>query len=114
MNRLYKRLAWQRKQAQKSIGQKDFLPELKKRISKTLPDAQIYLFGSFVRRDMGPESDIDILIVDQNFDLFTRAKFAAEFSKPYPFTRLQFHFVNIDELNDWYSHFIAKNELIKL
>lgn len=42
---------------------REILAEIKRRIKKTEPDAQVFLYGSYARGDANEESDVDLLIL---------------------------------------------------
>ena len=70
--------------------------KLMKIITKYLPKAQIYLFGSRARKDNLPQSDIDITIDNENkIDLLTLSNIKEEIEEStIPFT------VDIVDLNN--------------
>lgn len=62
------------------------LKEIKKRVQKVAPGAEVYLYGSRARRDEYSESDWDILIlVDQD-----KVDYAFEKAITYPLYDLEF------------------------
>lgn len=70
--------------------------KLIKIITKHLPQAQIYLFGSRARKDNKPESDIDITIDNKNkIDLLTLSNIKEDIEESsIPFT------VDVVDLNN--------------
>jgi predicted nucleotidyltransferase len=42
----------------------DLIAEAGRRLAEVAPDAQVILFGSHARGDAGPESDLDLLIIE--------------------------------------------------
>lgn len=51
--------------ARKKIVSEDILQEIIRRIVKVAKPEKIILFGSAARGEMGPDSDVDILVVKQ-------------------------------------------------
>ena len=49
--------------AQKKVLSEDILQEIVRRIVETVQPEKIILFGSAARGEMGPDSDLDILVV---------------------------------------------------
>jgi len=53
----------------------ELLKEITRRILDVSDPEQIILFGSYARRDFGPDSDLDLLIIEEEVDS-TRAEAA--------------------------------------
>jgi len=75
-------------------------------------DVKVLLFGSIVRGDWGPNSDIDVLIIshkllpdwEENSWIRTKIKSAISFYSPF-----QIHLARPEEYENWYKSFI-KND----
>ncbi len=70
--------------------------------------ARIIVFGSYVRGDMRPNSDIDVLIItcrarDTEFRAKLRTKIGREIGLATP---LEIHIVTPEEYEKWYRSFI--------
>jgi predicted nucleotidyltransferase len=44
------------------------IAEVGRRISEAAPSARVFLFGSHARKEAGPRSDLDILVVEAEVD----------------------------------------------
>jgi predicted nucleotidyltransferase len=88
----------------------DYYLNLVKEIAKNLleEDTKIYLFGSYLTKNFGPNSDIDILIVSKN-EIDQRekgailAKILEDFDVYHPF---EIHFASEIQFENWYKKFI--------
>jgi len=73
---------------------------------------KIFLFGSFIKGNFGPESDIDVLIVSENlpedFDEIAKIRTKIK-SKVGIFSPFQFHFTKPEEFESWYKKFIKRD-----
>lgn len=72
------------------------------------PDARVFLFGSFVRGTMRPDSDIDVLIVTgMAAEVWSRVRVMVEVKRAIgDLAPFQLHVVTPDELEGWYRRFI--------
>jgi predicted nucleotidyltransferase len=72
------------------------------------PDARVYLFGSYVRGTMRPDSDIDVLVVTQEAsDVWSRVRIRTEVKKAIgDLTPFELHLVTPEEFEGWYRKFI--------
>src|SRR5690606_20106517 len=57
---------------------RDWIPEVVEDIVASVEPAQIILFGSAARGEMGPDSDLDLLVVLDELDPADRAKLMGE------------------------------------
>lgn len=71
---------------------------------KFLPDAQVKIFGSVVKKQFHPGSDFDVLII-------TKAKIKGEILKLFPYAPFEIHIVNPKEFKNWYRRFIKTDYL---
>ncbi|BCU69875.1 nucleotidyltransferase domain-containing protein [Stygiolobus caldivivus] len=85
----------------------NYLKKIKEVATSIDPHARVILFGSYVRGDFRPDSDIDVLVITDVKDEWDRLKVYHEVNKaignPNPF---EVHVVNEKEYKEWYSKFI--------
>ncbi|MEM0375460.1 MAG: nucleotidyltransferase domain-containing protein [Nitrososphaerota archaeon] len=72
------------------------------------PHALVFLFGSFVRGTMRPDSDIDVLVVtSMAADVWKRVRVMVEVKRAIgDLAPFQIHVVTPEELEGWYRRFI--------
>lgn len=98
---------------------KDYLnygKKIKEIAQKYLGVCQVLIFGSIVRGDFSPASDIDVLIISNNLPenweerriYRTKIKSEIDFSSPF-----QIHLATEDEFKNWWQKFI-KNEFVEV
>jgi len=78
-------------------------------------DSKIYLFGSYLTGNFGPNSDIDILVIKKGESLFVRDKseIIAELRRIIGFVNpFEIHIVSEEEYDEWYSKFIKEKREI--
>ncbi len=83
---------------------------VKKIAEKELKDVKVFVFGSVVKKEHTPASDIDLLIVSKNMpkSMSKRAKIQAKiFNKIGILAPFEIHMVNEKEFK-WYKRFIDK------
>ncbi|MBI4656617.1 MAG: nucleotidyltransferase domain-containing protein [Elusimicrobia bacterium] len=75
---------------------------------------EIYLFGSILRKDFGPNSDVDVLVVShkpiescQKSKLIARLKNIIGFVNPF-----EIHLVTHKDYKEWYSKFIKEKQAV--
>lgn len=116
MKSLYKILAIENQKSRKYFQDYIFYAkEIKKIVKKILVDAKILIFGSVVRQDLHPDSDIDILIISSKIpdDLFEQAEIKIKIKNEFPDAPFEFHLVTPQQYEYWYKHFI-KNDYIEI
>jgi len=87
---------------------------MKTRAKELLGEVKVYLFGSIVRGDYTPASDIDVLIIAKPIEPDRRGTIRAEILKAVGFTSpFEIHLITKETFDNWYKHFI-KNELIQI
>lgn len=96
----------------------DFYAKEIKRISREIlgDDVRVLLFGSIVKRDWTPGSDIDVLIIsdklstnwEENIWIKTKIKSSID-----PFSPFQIHLARYEEFEKWYKNFI-KNDYLEV
>lgn len=101
-------LAESMKRKKEYIRNVDFyLSKIKEVVRKRDPKARVILFGSFVRGNFRPDSDIDVLVITDVQDEKDRLTIYHEINeaigRPNPF---EIHVINEEEYKGWYSKFI--------
>ncbi len=90
-----------------------YLKIIKKRAKKILgEDARVYLFGSFLRKDFGSRSDIDILVVSSNAPTETgkKSEILIYLEKGFPaYHPFEIHLTTPEIFENWYKKFIKKD-----
>ncbi|RLI97063.1 MAG: DNA polymerase subunit beta [Candidatus Aenigmatarchaeota archaeon] len=90
--------------------------KIAKRIAeKELKDVRVFIFGSIVKKEHTPASDIDLLIISKNMPkrISERAKIQAKILKKIGiFSPFEIHMVNEEEFK-WYEKFIDKKIEVK-
>jgi predicted nucleotidyltransferase len=90
-----------------------YLKIIKKRAKKILgEDTRVYLFGSFLRKDFGPRSDIDILVVSSNAPTETgkKSEILIYLEKGFPaYHPFEIHLTTPEIFENWYKKFIKKD-----
>ena len=95
---------------------KYYCKKIKEIGEKILKDVRVLVFGSIVRNEHTPDSDIDILIISDNLpeNSEERAKIRTEIkSKIDPFSPFQIHLSTPEEFENWYKNFI-KNDYLEI
>lgn len=86
-----------------------YLNEIKSAVLEKDPKAKILLFGSFVRGNFRPDSDIDILIISEEFG-DNPHKYAELVNyirdKIKHYSLFEFHVVTKKTYEEWYRKFI--------
>lgn len=90
-----------------------YLKLIKKRAEKLLgKETKVYLFGSYLKGNFGPLSDVDVLIVSDkiNQDPYEmtklKVKLMRDFDIGHPF---EIHLTNNYYFENWYKKFIKKD-----
>ncbi len=112
MKSLYKILAVQNQNAKKYFqNYKFYVKEIKKMLKENFKDVKVYVFGSVVRDDYRPDSDIDILIVSNEIpeSLFEQAKIKVMIKKMFEDAPFEIHITNFVQYESWYKRFIKEN-----
>lgn len=88
-----------------------FAKKIKSRAQELLGKVEVYLFGSIVRGDYTPSSDIDILIVTETkVPPEERGKIRAEILKSVGFfSPFEIHLITRPIFENWYKKFIKEN-----
>jgi predicted nucleotidyltransferase len=89
-----------------------YLNLIKERAKNNLgEDTKIYLFGSYLTKNFGPNSDIDILVVTEDeIDQKEKSRILSEiledFDVYHPF---EIHFASKSQFENWYKKFLKEN-----
>ncbi|MEL9991831.1 MAG: nucleotidyltransferase domain-containing protein [Thermoproteus sp.] len=83
-------------------------------VKRRLPDAKVIAFGSVVRGDWTPDSDLDLLVVSDGVpqDAWGRASLSLELKEALGElgSLLEVHYATWDEYLGWYKRFIDVEE----
>ncbi|HOK56548.1 MAG TPA: nucleotidyltransferase domain-containing protein [bacterium] len=93
-----------------------YCKKIKEEAEKILGKVEVIVFGSVVKNEYTPLSDIDVLIISDNLpnSYEERIKIKTEIkSKIDSFSPFQIHLSNYKEYNNWYKKFI-KNDFMKI
>lgn len=116
MKSLYKLLA-ERNEANKKYFQNylAYAKKIKERAQKLLGEARVLVFGSVVRNDYLPNSDIDVLVISSTApqDLFTSTKIKLELTKDFERGAFEIHLIRPKEYENWYKNFI-KDDFVEI
>jgi len=114
--RYFDLLIERKKNRDKYLNNMDYyLKIIKGFFKKELGDVEIFLFGSFLRDDFGPNSDVDILVISKNApeNSYGKAKLVAKLKERIGFVNpFEFHIVTPRIYNEWYSFFIKEKKKI--
>lgn len=85
--------------------------EIKRIVGNFFTDAKVLIFGSAVRQEYRPGSDIDILIISPEIpgDLFGQAELKVKIKEKFPGAPFEIHLVTPEEYENWYKGFIKKD-----
>jgi predicted nucleotidyltransferase len=88
---------------------------IKEKAKKLLNDAEVYVFGSIVRGNYNPMSDVDVMIVSEKIpdNIIEQAKIKAKILEDFEPGIFQIHLVKPFEYENWYKRFV-KNDIIKI
>lgn len=112
MKSLYKILSEENQKARVYFENYAFYAkEIKKTAKKFFTDAKVLIFGSAIRQDYRPDSDIDILIISREIpeNLFEQAKIKVKITSLFPDAPLEFHLITPRQYKNWYKGFIKKD-----
>jgi len=85
---------------------------VKEKAKEILKKVKVFLFGSIVRGDFLFSSDIDVLVVSDNFKEGERGKIIAQLLNEIGFfSPFQIHLVKNKDFKNWYKKFIKKGEI---
>ena len=84
---------------------------IKKRAEKIFSKARVLVFGSVIRGDYLPDSDIDILVISKRipFDFSAQVRLKKKLAKNFPDSPFQIHLVSPEIYEKWYKNFIKDN-----
>lgn len=116
MRSLYRILSEENQKSQRYFRNYIFYAkEIKKILKQFFPEVRVIIFGSVVKGEYKPDSDIDILIISPDIpdSLFKQAEIKNKIEKQFPFAPFQFHFATPEEFKNWYTKFI-KDDYIEV
>jgi predicted nucleotidyltransferase len=92
----------------------DYLKRIKNICRMFDPNCRLIVFGSYVRGDMRPDSDIDVLLItDQANNAQYRGKLRAEIARNIGLvTPFEVHIISNEEYENWYRKFIDAQQEI--
>ncbi len=85
---------------------KDIARIVKARALEHFSYARVLVFGSVIKGEVTPNSDIDILIIIDKRDYAKEAGFRADIIKSMFDVPLEIHFASREQFKDWYERFI--------
>ncbi|MFN4227549.1 MAG: nucleotidyltransferase domain-containing protein [Candidatus Ratteibacteria bacterium] len=114
MNKLFVQILKKRVKEREEYFKNYYLycKKIKEEAEKILGKVKVVVFGSIVKNEYKPFSDIDVLIVTDNLsDTYEdRIKIKTEIkSKIGSFSPFQIHLITTSEYNNWYKKFIKKD-----
>lgn len=112
MKSLYRILAEENQKSQEYLQNHIFYGrEIKKIIKDFFEDAKVLIFGSAVKGNYSPDSDIDILVISSGIpqDLFEQAKIKVKIKEKFPDAPFEIHLVTPQQYENWYKRFIKKD-----
>jgi uncharacterized protein len=86
--------------------------KIKKEAEKILGSVRVLIFGSIIKNEWSPQSDIDVLIISENLpeNQEERSKIRTKIKSSIdPFSPFQIHLVTRKEYQNWYQRFIKKD-----
>ncbi|MEM3403163.1 MAG: nucleotidyltransferase domain-containing protein [Nitrososphaeria archaeon] len=88
-----------------------YVNKIKALVRKYDPSARVILFGSYVRGNMGPDSDIDVLLITRlASDVKERVRLRIEIKRAIgDLTPFEIHIVTEEEYKSWYKKFIDQH-----
>ena len=92
-----------------------YLKAIKEFFKREFGEVEIFLFGSILRDDFGPNSDVDILVVSKNApeDSLGKAKLIAKIKDEIGFVNpFEFHIITPEIYDEWYSSFIKEKKKV--
>jgi predicted nucleotidyltransferase len=109
---LYKSLADKYKKRQKYFqNYLAYAKKIKIRAQETLTDVRILVFGSIIKGNYSPNSDIDILIISEQAPekSFDQTKIKHEILKEFEDPPFEIHLVSPRQYENWYKNFIKED-----
>ena len=86
-----------------------YCKKIKRKAEEILGKVEVIIFGSVIKNEFTPLSDIDVLIISENLpeSYDVRIKIKTEIkSKIDSFSPFQIHLATPDEFKNWYKKFI--------
>jgi predicted nucleotidyltransferase len=89
-----------------------YVKKIKRKAKEILKGARVFLFDSIVRGDFLLSSDIDVLVVSDNFKESERGKIISQLLNEVGFfSPFQIHLVKTKDFKNWYKKFIKKEKI---
>jgi hypothetical protein len=90
-----------------------YVKQIKKRAKALLGEVKVIVFGSILKGNYNPMSDIDILVVSKKApsNIMDQARIKAKLLKGFKPGIFQIHLVSEEEYEGWYKAFIKGNEM---
>lgn len=108
-------LARQKKEKKYFKNPKKYAYLIKKEAEKMLKNVKVYLFGSVVKGNYTPNSDIDLLIVCDEFDPERKGEIKAKLLSTFDFfAPFEIHLVTKQTFKNWYKKFIKDEEILEI
>jgi len=88
---------------------------IKSRLKDIFPDVRVLIFGSAVKKENLPWSDIDIMIISEFVpdEIFEQNRIKVEKLREFLNSPFEFHFLKSETFENWYKKFL-KNSYIEL
>jgi len=90
----------------------EFLSNVREDVEGIIPNAEVYLFGSYAEGRAVASSDIDILIIINEGDRVNAEEVKTVVKRKYIEYPVEVHVVTKEEFERWYKRFIGK--LVKI
>lgn len=88
---------------------------IKRKAEELLGKVKVYLFGSVVKGNWTPGSDIDILVVSDNFDDKKGGEIRAKLLEAVGFfSPFEIHLITKKIFENWYKKFIKEGEILEI
>jgi predicted nucleotidyltransferase len=116
MKSLYKIIAERNRRAERFFHNPLlYAKEIKNILQSNFSDIKVIIFGSAVKGDYKPWSDIDILIISALIpdDIFIKAEIKAKIEERFLDAPFELHIVTPQEYEGWYKKFI-KDEFVEV
>ena len=116
MKSLYKLLADKNETKKKYLqNYLTYAKKIRENAERILSKPRVLVFGSVIKEDYLPNSDIDILVIspDAPEDLFESTKIKVELTKDFEPGIFEIHLVTPQRYENWYKNFI-KNDFVEI
>jgi predicted nucleotidyltransferase len=90
----------------------EFLNDVKELVKGFIPNAEVYLFGSYAEGRVVASSDIDILVIVDEGDRARAEEVKVRVKREYIDYPIEIHVITKEEFDRWYKRFVGN--LIKV